>query len=91
MLLVWISRIKRDPKKDFTVTKHKKLCSAHFRKDFVDFYAIKRNLKTGACPSTFNWTTVLKSELTETATEGEGEYDKTCRENFVFRFHSIKL
>ena len=28
---------------------------------------------------------VLESELTETATEGEVEYDETCRENFVSR------
>ncbi|KAK2568404.1 hypothetical protein P5673_007434 [Acropora cervicornis] len=39
------SRIKRGPIKDFTVTKHTKLCSAHFRKeDFVDFYAVEKNL-----------------------------------------------
>ncbi|KAK2570273.1 hypothetical protein P5673_005057 [Acropora cervicornis] len=42
---LWISRIKRGPIKDFTVTKHTKLCSAHFRKeDFVDFYAVEKNL-----------------------------------------------
>ena len=35
--------------------------------------------------------TVLESELTETVSEGEGEYDETSRENLIrFPFSSVK-
>ncbi|KAK2559189.1 hypothetical protein P5673_018325, partial [Acropora cervicornis] len=48
---VWISRIKRDPNKDFKVSVYTKVCSEHFqREDFVCFDAKSRRLKAGARP-----------------------------------------
>lgn len=34
---------------------------------------------------------MLESELTETASEGEGEYDETGRENFVSTYRKSDL
>ena len=49
---VWISRIKRDRKKDFKVSVYTKVCSEHFRReDFVCFDTKSRRLKAGACQS----------------------------------------
>jgi len=64
---VWISRIKRDPKKDFKVSAYTKVCSEHFRReDFVCFDTKSRRLKAGACPSLFSWSkTNLKRSLPE--------------------------
>ena len=54
---VWITRIKRDPKKDFKVTESTKVCSEHFTpEDFISSLSQKRKLKSGACPSVFSWT-----------------------------------
>lgn len=108
---VWISRIKRDPKKDFKVTTHTKVCSEHFQKDdFVCFDTKSRRLKSGSCPSVFSWTkatperllpvkkkqleelnTILESELTETASEGEGEFDLTDKEDFFSRATQVNV
>ena len=42
---VWISRIRRDPKKDFRVTKSTKVCSEHFTlKDFISTSGQKKRL-----------------------------------------------
>ena len=53
---VWISRIRRDPKRDFKVTKSTKVCSEHFTpEDFISTSSQKKRLKEGACPSVFSW------------------------------------
>lgn len=55
-LQVWTTRIKRDIQKDFRITTSTKICSAHFMEaDFVNPNTQSRRLKTGACPSVFQW------------------------------------
>ena len=64
-LKVWVTRIKRDERKDFKVTKHTKVCSAHFcEEDYIDNKSKTRRLKKGAIPSLFSWT---KRNETQTA------------------------
>ena len=104
-LKVWISRIKRDPNKDFKVSAYTKLCSEPFRReDLACFDAKSRTPKVGACPSLFSWSkinperslpqkrkeieelnSILGSELTDTASEGERKFDLTDEEEFVSR------
>ena len=53
----WIGEIKRDPKKDFTLSSSKKVCSAHFKEeDFANPSSKTRRLKPNVCPSVFDWT-----------------------------------
>ena len=53
----WIVKIRRDVGKNFKITMHSKVCSAHFIES--DFRPIlhpkKRLLKVGAIPSVFIW------------------------------------
>ena len=54
---VWISRIKRDPTKDFKITESSKICSAHFlEEDYKFVNSQKKARKDDACPSIFSWT-----------------------------------
>lgn len=56
VLQVWISRIKRDPNKDFRISKSTKVCSTHFiESDFINSESQKKRLKPDACPSVFSW------------------------------------
>ena len=53
----WIGEIKRDPKKDFTLSSSKKVCSAHFKEEvFANPSSKTRRLKPNVCPSVFDWT-----------------------------------
>ena len=108
---VWITRIKRDPKKDFKVTGSTKVCSEHFTpEDFISSSSQKRKLKKGACPSIFSWTSqaqerslpskrsklqeeqeILEAEKTATASEGEGKFDETDRDNFFSRATQVDI
>ena len=108
---VWITRIKRDPKKDFKVTESTKVCSEHFTPDdFISSSSQKRKLKNGACPSVFSWTSqaqerslpskrsklqeeqeILEAEITATASEGEGKFDETDRDNYFSRATQVDI
>ena len=108
---VWITRIKRDPKKDFKVTESTKVCSEHFTpEDFISSSSQKRKLKNGASPSVFSWTSqvqerslpskrsklqaeqeILEAEITATASEGEGKFDETDRDNFFSRATQVDI
>ena len=108
---VWITRIKRDPKKDFKVTESTNVCSEHFTpEDFISSSSQKRKLKNGTSPSVFSWTSqaqerslpskrsklqaeqeILEAEITATASEGEGKFDKTDRDNFFSRATQVDI
>ena len=51
-LQIWITKIKRDPSKDFKTSRHTKVCSAHFcDEDFINPDSLKRRLKPDALPA----------------------------------------
>lgn len=52
ILQICITKIKRDPNKDFKTSKHTKVCSAHFSdEDFISLHSQKRRLENDALPS----------------------------------------
>ncbi|XP_014781727.1 THAP domain-containing protein 2 isoform X1 [Octopus bimaculoides] len=57
----WTSKIKRDEGPLFRIRKHTKVCSAHFRPDdFKRTLTGRRDLRKGAIPCIFRWTTKSK-------------------------------
>ena len=103
---IWAKIIRRDdPKDEFEVSEHTKVCSAHFvDSDFINEFSSKRRLHVDAIPSVFAWSKQVVprpfiekkrrleeereqalAEETETASEGEGFWEKTAQEDFVSR------
>ena len=69
---LWIAKIRRDPGKDFKVTKNTKVCSLHFKpQDFLysELYieSSRPRLKPNAVPSLFAWTTQVSQRTTLTS------------------------
>ncbi|KAK3748798.1 hypothetical protein QZH41_016017 [Actinostola sp. cb2023] len=54
---IWAKIIRRDdPKDEFEVSEHTKVCSAHFvDSDFINEFSSKRRLHVDATPSVFAW------------------------------------
>ena len=85
------------------MTESTKVCSDQFTpEDFISSASQKRKLKKGACPSVFSERSlpakrsklqeeqeILEAEITVTASEGEGKFDETNRDNFFFQGDSI--
>ena len=70
---LWIAKIRRNPGKDFKITKNTKVCSLHFKpQDFLfsELYidSSRPRLKPNAVPSLFAWTTQLSQRTTLTST-----------------------
>ena len=69
---LWITKIRRDPGKDFKITKNTKVCSLHFKpQDFLyselQIESSRSRLKPNAVPSVFAWTTHLSQRTTVTS------------------------
>ena len=93
----------KNPKKDFKVSPYTKVCPEHFRReDFVCFDTKSRRLKAGDCPSLFPSSKInperslpeMKKhieELNDAASEGEGKFDLTDKEDFVSRATQVDV
>ena len=69
---LWITKIRRDPGKDFKITKNTKVCSLHFKpQDFLyselQIESSRPRLMPNAVPSVFAWTTHLSQRTTVTS------------------------
>ena len=69
---LWITKIRRDPGKDFKITKNTKICSLHFKpQDFLyselQIESSRPRLKPNVVLSVFAWTTHLSQRTTVTS------------------------
>ena len=69
---LWITKVRRDPGKDFKITKNTKVCSIHFKpQDFLyselQLESSRPRLKPDAVPSVFEWTTHFSQRTTMTS------------------------